>query len=174
MLYDASALPTRHESLPVLLHTAWKTPIAAELRLRVASSDHHASFESGSDLLLTNGRPRFRPLFSLIRYHPVLYEKLREERLVSDDLDTALSTLPFKRQISYRRTHLLYSLNDTFIVDFGMYIGNFLVITEQGVVDLPFLHHFTDARASCKTRPYTGTYANIPLDIPILIILMNL
>jgi hypothetical protein len=69
-----------------------KPCIAAELRLRVTSSKDPASFESGSDLLKSNGQPWSRPLWILPRYYNRLYEKLREDRLVPDDLDAVLST----------------------------------------------------------------------------------
>ena len=39
-----------------------KPRIAGELRLRFASSDDHASFENGSDLLRKNGHPWTRSL----------------------------------------------------------------------------------------------------------------
>ena len=42
-----------------------KPRIAGELRLRFASSDDHASFENGSDLLRKNGHPWTRSLYSL-------------------------------------------------------------------------------------------------------------
>ena len=91
-------------------------------------------------------------------YFP-LYEKLREERLVPDDLHAVLSTLPSKL-LSYRRSQLLYTLNDTFIVDFG---GEsiFFVITKQGAKRLPLPKIFSDSRRSNATRPikpYTGAY----------------
>ena len=108
-------LRTKHESLSILLHVARKTRIAGELRLRVAPSDDSASFESGSDLLLPNGQSWSRPLYTVSKYYSLLYEKLREERLVPDDLDTVFSTLPSNRPI-YSRS--LYTLNDTFIIDF--------------------------------------------------------
>ena len=83
--------------------------IAGELRFRVASSDDHASFESGSDLLLTNDQIWSRSLYSLQKRYPFLYEKLREERLVPDDLDTVLSTFPLKN-LSHPRSRILYTL----------------------------------------------------------------
>ena len=55
-----------------------KPRIAGELRLRVASSDDHASFESGLDLLRNNGHPWTRPLYTIPRTHSPVYEKLRE------------------------------------------------------------------------------------------------
>ena len=48
-----------------------KTRIAGKLRLRVISSDGPASFESGSDLLLTNSLPWMRPL---ILFHNILFD----------------------------------------------------------------------------------------------------
>jgi hypothetical protein len=86
--------------------------IAGELRLRVTSSDDPASFESGSDLLRTDGLPWSRPLYILTRIFPPLYEKLQEERLIPDDLDRFLLTLP-PASINYSRSQILYTLNDT-------------------------------------------------------------
>ena len=136
-----------------------KPRIAGELRLRVAPSDDPASFKSGSDLLLTNGQPWSRPLYALSKIYFPLYEKLREERLVPDDLDKVLSTLSIKNP-RYRRNHLLYSFNDTFIVDFSSAVLIIFVITEQGVARLPFLRQFTDCRKMCRYSPYTGAYTN--------------
>ena len=45
-----------------LYYFTGKPRIAGELRLRVASSDDSASFESGSDLLRTDGQLWSRPL----------------------------------------------------------------------------------------------------------------
>ena len=59
--------------------------IAGELHLRVASRDDLASFDSGSDLLLTNGHRWTRPLYALLNFHLPLYQKLREERIIPDD-----------------------------------------------------------------------------------------
>ena len=138
-----------------------KPRIAGELRLRVASSDDLASFESGSDLLLTNGRAWRRPIYTLSssKYYGPLYEKLREERFIPDDLDAVLSNLPSKRQ-SYRRTQFLFTLNDTFIVDFAISIPYCLVITEQAVESIPLAGPFLDNRGVCRAAPYTGPYAN--------------
>ena len=133
-----------------------KPRIAGELRLRVASSDDFTSFESGSDLLLTNGRPWSRSLYILSKRYFPLYEKLREERLVPDDLHAVLSTFP-SQSLSYRRSQLLYTLNDTFIVDFSGESILF-VITEQGAKRLPFLKTFSNSRGSNATKPYTGAY----------------
>ena len=45
-------------------------------------NDDPASFESGSDLLRTNGQIWSRPLYVLPKFYILLYEKLREEHLV--------------------------------------------------------------------------------------------
>ena len=149
--------------------------IAGELRLRVTSSDDAASFESGSDLLLSDGQqPWSRSLYFLSKYCFPLYKKLREDQLVPDDLDKALATLPSKRH-QFRGTTTLYTLNDTFIVDFSNYKMTFFVITEKGVEKLVFMM-FIDTR--CRNRPnaiYTGAYTNDHLwTLLILIIFMNL
>ena len=147
-----------------------KPRIAGELRLRVTSGNDAAFFESGSDLLRPDGRPWSRPLYALSKIFPHLYEKLREDQLIPDDLDTVLAALPSKIY-QYRRTPALYSLNDTFIVDFSSQPA-FFVITEQGVRMLTFKNGclFVDKRYGCS-GPYTG--ASSSLHISILIILMN-
>ena len=81
-----------------------KPRIAGELRLRVTSSDDPASFENGSGLLRIDGQPWSRPLCVLPKQYLSLYEKLREDRLVPDDLDAVLSTLPNKK-LHYRLIH---------------------------------------------------------------------
>ena len=131
--------------------------IAGELRLRVTSSDDPASFESGFGPLANRWS---RPLCALSKYYLPFYEKLREERLVPDDLDRVLLTLPAARLI-YSKSHILYTLNDTFIVDFGTHKPTFSVITEQGVevLKLPF---FLDFRRTQRRTPYTGAYTNHP------------
>jgi hypothetical protein len=137
-----------------------KPRIAGELRLRVTSSDDPASFESGSDLLRRDGHPWSRPLYSLSKRYFPLYEKLREDRLVPDNLDAVLSTLPSKR-ILYSRSQVLYSFNDTFIVKFNGNDSTLMVITEQGMESLRFERPFSDGRVSMgnnspHTNPYTG------------------
>ena len=147
-----------------------KPCIAGELRLRVTSSDDPASFENGSDLLRYNGRPWSRPLHVLPELYIPLYEKLREEQLVPDDLDRVLSALP-KENFRYSWSHL-YTLNDTFIVDFGSHRNGFTfhVTSELGVEKLPFRGMFFDGRACCNGSPYTGAYTIQPsLDTSILI-----
>ena len=141
-----------------------KPCIAGELRLRVTSSDDPASFENGSDLLRYNGRPWSRPLHVLPELYIPLYEKLREEQLVPDDLDRVLSALP-KENFRYSWSHL-YTLNDEFIVDFGIWGMELFVITEQGAERLRLLELFSDRRKRSKAifyRAYTGGYANHPI-----------
>ena len=127
--------------------------IASELRLRVTSSDDPASFASGSDLLRKNGQVWSRPLFNISKTFTPLYQKLREDGLVPDDLDSILSTFPSKRRIY---SQFIHTLNDTFIVDFGKDSQFFPVITEQGMTTLPFRRHFFDARQWHQGLPYTG------------------
>ena len=138
--------------------------IAGELRLRVAPSDDPASFESGSDLLLPNGRPWSRSLCTLPKYGAALYGKLREERLVPDDLDAALSTLHSKVP-RYRYNQLLYTLNDTFVVDLSRYKPYFTVVTEEGMEDLVLEGAFWEWRTTHEGAPYTGAYTNYHLSI---------
>jgi hypothetical protein len=135
-----------------------KPRIAGELRLRVTSSN---DFESGSDLLRPNGRLWSRPLYNLSKYYPPLYEKLREDHLIPDDLDRVLAALPSKRH----KNRCLYSLNDTFIVDFSSSGITFFVITEQGVHRLPFYDVFSDNRVGCMAKPYIGAYTSHYLSI---------
>ena len=143
-----------------------RPPIAGELRLRVASSDDSASFESGSDLLRADGGTWSRPLFVLPKLYSDLYEKLREDQLVPHDLEKVLSTLPSINPI-YRRSHLMYTLNDTFIVDFSKKVTFFFVVTEQGVEKSIFLNPFLDYRQlwGVHGAPYTGAYINHHLSI---------
>jgi hypothetical protein len=147
-----------------------KPRIAAELRLRVTSSGDPTSFESGSDLLKLNGQPWSRPLFVLSKYYKPLYEKLREDRLVPDDLDAILSTLT-SGPLRYKRSRLLYTLNDTFIVDFSCFNHHFHVITEQGMELLRVYTPFLESRGGFRSLPYTGA---LSFDTPRLIVLMNL
>ena len=130
--------------------------IAGELRLRVVPSDDPASFESGSDLLRSNGQIWSRSLCMLSKYYAPLYEKLKEERFIPHDLDAFLSTFP---QMAPRSQHL-YTLSDTFIIDFSKHSIAFTVITEQGVEVLRFYKMFFDERRSWRCTPYTGAYTN--------------
>ena len=131
-----------------------KPRIAGELRFRVTSSDDPASFESGSDLLRSNGRPWSRPLHALPNYYPPLYEKLREDQLVPDDLDEVLSNSPLK-YFRYCLCHFLYTLNDTFILDLNSHRTVLHIVTEQGIERVALLRMFLDSRGKRKT-PYTG------------------
>jgi hypothetical protein len=141
-----------------------KPRIAGELRLRVTSSDDTASFESGSDLLKANGQPWSRPLFVVSKVYTPLYEKLREDRLVPDDLDAVLSTFTH-RLPRYGRGQFLYTLNDTFIVDLGAQIWLLTVFTEQGMEELKFTGLFYEQRHGAMNVPYTGAYTNHDLSI---------
>jgi hypothetical protein len=145
-----------------------KPRIAGELRFRVASSDDPASFQSGSDLMKPNGQAWSRPLIVLSKLYPPLYGKLREELLVPDDLDAVLSTLPH-RFPKYRRSQVLYTLNDTFIVNFSSRQQDFTVITEQGIERLQISKLFSQRKTSARFSPYTGESPS--LESPIL---MNL
>ena len=127
-----------------------KPLIAGEIRLRVATSDDPASFESGSDLMKINGQVWSRPLFVLPKFYIPLYDKLREELLVPDNLDAVLSTFPRRRNC---RSQLLYTLNDTFIVDFH-HRQEFTVITEQGMQTLRLDGLFSEKQE--RITPYTG------------------
>jgi len=128
-----------------------KPRIGGELRLRVASSDDYASFESGDDLK-SNGQPWSRSLYRLSKYYIPLYEKLREDGLVPDDLHAILSSFP----TIVHRGQLLYTLNDTFIVDFSSQGLSFNVITDKGTENGRFHRPFIEKRPRCLT-PYTGS-----------------
>ena len=141
-----------------------KPRIAGELRLRVTSSCDPVSFESGSDLLRPDGRPWSRPLFSLSKYYLSLYERLREDGLIPDDLHTALATLPSKRY-RYHRSNVLYTLNDTFTVDFSSSGTFFFLITEQGVKSLALFKLFSVRHENRDPRPFTGAYSSLHLSI---------
>ena len=135
-----------------------KPRIGGEIRLRVASSDNHTSFESGSDLLKLNGHPWSRSLYNVSKYYIPLYEKLREEGFVPDDLDQVLSTFP----PLVRTSQHLYKLNDTFIVDFRRNNARFTVITEQGMETLRFFDVFKENRLG-PIIPYTGTIFHLSI-----------
>ena len=74
-----------------------KPRIARELRLRVTSSNDTAFFESGWDLLRLDGQIWSRSLFHLSKFYHPLYEKLREDHLIPDDLDKVLAAFPSKK-----------------------------------------------------------------------------
>jgi hypothetical protein len=137
-----------------------KPRIAGELRLRIASSDDHASFEGGSDLLMSNGLPWSRSLVYVSKHYFFLYKKLREDGFVSDDLDAVLSTLPkilLSRQV-------LYTLNDPFIVDFNSYIQQLAIVSEQGMKELRLAGPCVEQRKG-RLKPYTGAHINHRLSI---------
>ena len=143
-----------------------KPRIAGELRLRVASSNDVASFKSGSDLLRPNGHPWTRPLYSIPKIHSHLYEKLREENLVSDDLDRVLSTSLSINPNPAHRSHILYTLNDIFIVNFSITTTTLFVVTEKSVQKMELYRIFSDGRGiPTGIRPYSGIYTNHLLSI---------
>jgi hypothetical protein len=127
--------------------------IAGELRFRVASSDDPASFQSGSDLMKPDGQAWSRPIFVLSKHYLPLYKKLREELLVPDDLDAVLSTFPSIIP-GHRQTQFLYTLNDTFVVNFSYHDQRFAIVTEQGMESLRLRKLFRET--SARLMPYTG------------------
>ena len=169
MHYDRSVGSMEEEGVirPYPLHTKaflyysipqGKPRIAGELRLRVTSSYNVASFESGSDLLLPDGQLWSRPLYRISKDYPSLYEKLKEDRFIPDDLDRVLAALPPK-QIFSPRIQLLYTLNDEFFVDISSRQLNFLIVSEHKVEKLKMLRLFSDTRPAFRgSRPYTGAY----------------
>ena len=141
-----------------------KPRIAGELRVRVVPSDDPSSFESGSDLLRVNGQTWSRPLHVLSKYYIPLYEKLREENLIPDDLYAALSAFPPRLPTGrYYTGQNLYTINDTFIIDLSIRGLSLSVITEQGMEALELYGLFTEWRVSLL--PYTGEYTNHLLSI---------
>ena len=148
-----------------------KPRIAGELRLRVTSSDDPASFKSGSDVLLPNGRPWSRPLSILPKKISPLYEKLREEGFVPDDLDRVLLTLPtIIQSLRYNSNRQrLYTLNDTFIVDFTN-IRSFLFITERAV-EMKTHFGIFDRREKFAGAPFTGAHFKSPSFADLILII---
>ena len=139
--------------------------VAGELRLRVTSRDDPTSFERGYDLLGLNGQPWSRPLLMLSRcssYIP-LYKRLRNDGLVSNDLDAIISTFPGPFNMYYYGQQL-YTLNDIFMVDFSKENLQFTVVTEQGVEMLHFCKTFFDNQVAPIAPPYRGAYTNHYLD----------
>lgn len=135
--------------------------IAGEVRFRVTSSDDPASFESGSDLMRPDGMPWSSSLYFLSKYYFPLYEKLKEERFVQDDMESVLWNLPLHDDVWGQQC--LHALNDAFIIDFSKNVTKLFVITEQGVESLPMIKLFFDYRKMFKkdkVPPYTGAYKN--------------
>jgi hypothetical protein len=171
LLYDMSCskifslYPTDTKAFLYYFTSPIKPRLAGELRLRVAPSDDFASFESGSDLLTANGQPWSRPLSVLPKHSIPLYEKLREDRLVPDDLDAVLLTFA-QRIPQYRQTQILYTLNDAFIVNFSNIVVSLWVITERGMEILRLTGLFNQDRDIIRYfMPYTGAYTNHHLSI---------
>ena len=116
-----------------------------------------------------NGETWSRPLFVLPKYYIPLYEKLREELFVPDDLNTALSTFPDRFPRYRGHSQFLYSLNDTFILTFSIGRQSFIVITEQGTMFLQPNSLFGVESAGKRHLPYTGEL--LSLDFPRLLVL---
>jgi len=105
--------------------------------------------------LTSNGRPWLRPLYVLPKYHLPLYEKLREDRLVPDDLDAVVST--FTQRYDHQ-SQPLYTFNDAFIVNFSFSKVCLSVITEQGMEVLRLSGPFFELRDGIRNlKPYTGS-----------------
>jgi hypothetical protein len=171
--YDRALESGKHKSFPpdtkAFLYyygPPERPPISGELRFRVASSDDSESFESGFDLLKPNHQPWSRPLYVVSKYSIPLYEKLREDQLVSDNLDAVLSTFR-PEYIRYARTQNLYTLNDSFVVKFGSREQQLFVVTERGMETLPLTGPFYDQYAGSRTIPYTGAYTNHHISVVI-------
>jgi hypothetical protein len=103
--------------------------------------------------LRLDGRPWSRSLCSVSKHYFPLYEKLREEGFVSDDLDAVLST--FTR---VPKCQPIYTLYDPFIVDFSRHL-RFSVVTEKGMEISILKGTFEDQRPT-RMMPYTGAYTN--------------
>ena len=114
--------------------------------------------------MLKNGRTWSRSLYGISKCYIPLYEKLREEQIIPDDLHEVLSTLP-SNKAHHRTGQFMYTLNDEFIVDFSKNGLFFFVITEQGAETLPFHKIFFDNRRKYECTPYTGAYTNHHLSI---------
>jgi len=71
-------------------------------------------------------------------------------------LDAILSTFTqLPRTFKYNRSRL-YTLNDTFIVDFSGVMLNFFVVTKKGMERSRFTLPFCESRLGIRTHPYTG------------------
>jgi len=149
-----------------------KPRIAGELRLRVTSINDSASFESGSDVLRPDGRSWSRSIYYVSKYFPPLYQRLKEDGLIPDDLHKVLAALPSKLLLDRQ---VLYTLNDTFIVDFSHNQTTLTIITERGGLQtLQLRKTFTDSRGRGCLRPYTGAYTNKSPSLGTPILIMNL
>ena len=160
------SLPTGHQSLSILLYVARKTSHCGRITPPSCTKWWSCIF-----------RERFGPLATkwsavvafTLHSGGFLYEKLKEERLVPDDLDAALSTLRSKVS-RYRQSQILYTLNDIFVLNFSSCKPKFTVVTEEGMEVLVLDKAFCECRATYKAAPYTGAYTNYHLSM----ILMNL
>ena len=160
--YDQILTPYPQDTKAFLYYSTSpeKPRIAGEIRLRVTSGNDPGFFKSGSDLLRPDGRPWSLPLYILSKAFLPLYEKLREDRFISDDFHSVLEALP-SRRYQFELSQVLYRLNDTFIIDFSSRTV-FFVITERGVERLPFDGVFLDEH---KSGRYRGAYTSHHLSI---------
>ena len=95
-----------------------------------------------------------RPLIRISKHYPSLYENLREDGMISNNLDTVLAAFPSKIPANSR---LFHTLNDTFLYDFGSKKFHFLAVTEQGAERVSLFDIMSDARDHMRnSRPYTG------------------
>ena len=89
-----------------------------------------------------------------------LYEKLRLDQLIPDDLDGALATIP-KNLIQYSRNNVLYTLNDTF-TSMSLTLRRISSpLPDQGVESLRLIRLFFRCSSNVyECRPYTGADTN--------------
>ena len=135
--------------------------IVGELR---PLSDDPASFESGSDLLTLNGRPRSRSHFTLSQKKLILWMKNWGTR--KNDL---LRTIRTRTQ--FYRLYLMESPKSDFLYVIKWHLSS-TVIAFNGTItekDIEFIGAFSEDRL--RIRPYsayyTGAYPNYHLRVPI-------
>lgn len=133
-------------------------PIASEVRFRLTPVNDPKAFDHGEDLHLSDERPWRRPIYSIATNSVLgpLYDKLRQEGLVSPELDKALKALP-KLSIMYSRCQIVHSLSDTFKLDLSSDWHTLFAISEKGIAPIQILRQFRDLRLD--TTPYKGAYA---------------
>ena len=136
-------------------------PIASEVRLRLTPVNDPKAFEQGEDLHLSNGQPWRRPIYSIATNSVLgpLYDKLRQEGLVSSKLDKALKALP-KLTFMYSRCQIIHTLTDTFILDLSSDWHTLVAISEKGIAPIHILRQFRDFRLD--VTPYKGALCLFP------------
>ncbi|TFK52153.1 hypothetical protein OE88DRAFT_1657236 [Heliocybe sulcata] len=144
-------------------------PISGQVRLRTRTSSDPATFSSGRDLQLPDGRAWHIPLFEIARcsHYSGLRAHLLSERLVTTKvLDTALNiSAPQGAKIMHPTTgsHLIWKFGQIFLVDFQMSAVSIWIIGSS-VGDRLFLQSLFSVRTSGSTgtvkrvlyRPFTG------------------